>query len=85
MKIQAIETYCKETIALVRVITEDGSDGWGQVSPYHADLTALVLHRQVAPYALGREQEDLEQLVAYFQAHGTGKDFGIPLHFFRLF
>ena len=63
MKIQAIETYCKETIALVRVITENGSDGWGQVSPYHADLTALVLHRQVAPYALGREQEDLEQLV----------------------
>ena len=63
MKIQTIETYSKETIALVKVIAEDGSEGWGQVSPYQADLSSLVLHRQVAPYALGREQEDLELLV----------------------
>ena len=56
MKIQTIETYSKETIALVKVIAEDGSEGWGQVSPYQADLSSLVLHRQVAPYALGREQ-----------------------------
>ena len=54
MKIQTIETYSKETIALVKVIAEDGSAGWGQVSPYQADLSSLVLHRQVAPYALGR-------------------------------
>ena len=52
MKIQTIETYSKETIALVKVIAEDGSAGWGQVSPYQADLSSLVLHRQVAPYAL---------------------------------
>ena len=63
MKIQTIETYSKETIALVKVIAEDGSAGWGQVSPYQADLSSLVLHRQVAPYALGREQEELELLV----------------------
>ncbi len=56
MKIQTIETYSKETIALVKVIAEDGSAGWGQVSPYQADLSSLVLHRQVAPYALGSEQ-----------------------------
>ena len=52
MKIQTIETYSKETIALVKVIAEDGSEGWGQVSPYHADLSSLVLHRQVAPMPL---------------------------------
>ena len=63
MKIQTIETYSKEMIAVVKVIAEDGSEGWGQVSPYQADLSSLVLHRQVAPYALGREQEDLELLV----------------------
>ena len=59
MKIQTIETYSKETIALVKVIAEDGSAGWGQVSPYQTDLSSLVLHRQVAPYALGREQDCL--------------------------
>jgi hypothetical protein len=25
------------------------------VAPYHADITALVLHRQVAPHVLGQD------------------------------
>ena len=59
MKIQRIETFATPEVALVRVTAEDGAQGWGQVSPYHADITALVLHRQVAPHALGHAEDDL--------------------------
>ena len=60
--IASIETFSTRDVALVRVRTDDGAEGWGQVAPYNADLTALVLHRQVAPHALGRDASDLAGL-----------------------
>ena len=63
MKIKSIETFCDKFVGFVRVTTEDGSQGWGQMSPYQADITALVLHRQVAPWSLGRDACDIEGLV----------------------
>ena len=60
--IASIETFSTPDVALVRVRTTDGAEGWGQVAPYNADLTAAVLHRQVAPHALGRESEDLARI-----------------------
>jgi L-alanine-DL-glutamate epimerase-like enolase superfamily enzyme len=60
--ISSIETFATRDVALVRVRTESGDEGWGQVAPYNADLTALVLHRQVAPHALGRDAGDPEGL-----------------------
>jgi len=45
------------------VTAQDGTQGWGQVSPYHADITALVLHRQVAPWALGQDAHDIDRLI----------------------
>ncbi len=63
MKIQSIETYSNEFVGLVRVRTDDGNEGWGQVSTYNADITALVLHRQVAPYALGQDATDIDTLI----------------------
>ena len=45
---------------MVRVTAEDGVVGVGQVAPYNADITARVLHRQVAPHAIGRPADDLE-------------------------
>lgn len=63
MKITAIETFVRgQRLGLVRVHGEDGSTGWGQMAPTNADITALVLHRQVAPIALGWETADLEGL-----------------------
>ncbi len=53
MKIQQIETFATEDVGFVRLTADDGSEGWGQLSTYHSDISALVLHRQVAPYALG--------------------------------
>jgi L-alanine-DL-glutamate epimerase-like enolase superfamily enzyme len=63
MRIKSIETFCDRFIGFVRVTTDDGAQGWGQVSPYQADITALVLHRQVAPWSLGRDAADIDGLV----------------------
>ncbi len=62
-KISSIETFTREPVTLVRVTTEDGSQGWGQVAPYNADITGTVLHRQVAPHALGKDAYDVDTLV----------------------
>lgn len=63
MKISKIETFSTEFVCFVRVTTDDGRQGWGQVAPYHADITAQVVHRQVAPYALGQDAMDIDGLV----------------------
>ena len=63
MKIQRIETFCNAFVGFVRVTADDGAQGWGQVSTYHADISALVLHRQVAPWALGADALDIDALV----------------------
>jgi L-alanine-DL-glutamate epimerase-like enolase superfamily enzyme len=61
MKIRCIETFSTPFVCLVRVRTE-GAEGWGQTAPYNADISAAVLHRQVAPHALGRDAADLGAL-----------------------
>ena len=63
MKIKSIETFSRRDVSMVRVRTDDGAEGWGQISPYNADVAATVLHRQVAPYALGKDASDLDALV----------------------
>ena len=39
MKIKSLETFATPYVAFVRVTAEDGMQGWGQVSPYNADIT----------------------------------------------
>lgn len=63
MHIKSIETFSTPAVGLVRVRTDDGAEGWGQVSSYHSDLSAKVLHRQVAPYALGQDPMELDALL----------------------
>jgi len=60
--IASIASYCDEWVGFVRVVAADGSEGWGQVSPYNADITAEVLHRQVAPHMLGGDPEAADAL-----------------------
>jgi L-alanine-DL-glutamate epimerase-like enolase superfamily enzyme len=62
MRIDRIETFSTQFIGFVRITTEDGSQGWGQVSTYNSDITSTVLHRQVAPYVLGIEFDDIDAL-----------------------
>ena len=68
MRITSIETFGNRWVAIVRVCTDEGAEGWGQVSPFNADITTLVLHRQVAPHALGADALDIEGLVARIPA-----------------
>jgi L-alanine-DL-glutamate epimerase-like enolase superfamily enzyme len=62
MKIESIETFSTTRVGLVRVTTDTGHQGWGQVSTYHSDITATILHRQVAPWLIGRDVSDKSQL-----------------------
>lgn len=62
-KLKSIESFCTPDVGFVRVTAEDGAIGWGQVSTYHSDITAQVLHRQVAPWVLGRDTTDLDDLL----------------------
>lgn len=63
MRIQSIETFSTDVVSLARVRTDDGAEGRGQLSPYNADISATVLHRQVAPHALGQSPTDITALV----------------------
>ena len=67
MKIKSIETFSNRFVAFVRVTTDDGRHGWGQVAPYNADITAQVLHRQVAPWSLGADALDIDRLMDIIQ------------------
>jgi L-alanine-DL-glutamate epimerase-like enolase superfamily enzyme len=62
MKIKTIESFSTVDVGLVRVTTDSGHQGWGQVSTYHSDITSTILHRQVAPWLLGRDVSELSQL-----------------------
>lgn len=58
MKIRRLETFCNEFVGFVRVTTDTGDQGWGQVSTYNADITCEIFHRQVARHALGTDALD---------------------------
>ncbi len=62
-RINKLETFTTEDVGFVRVTMEDGAQGWGQVSTYHSDITCHVLHRQVAPWVLGQDSTDLDDLL----------------------
>jgi L-alanine-DL-glutamate epimerase-like enolase superfamily enzyme len=63
LKIQRVETFTRGTnLSVVRVRADDGSEGFGQIAPFDADVSATVLHRKVAPHVLGRDPGDFEAL-----------------------
>ena len=63
MQIKSIESFVNEFVGFTRVTTEDGLQGWGQLSTYHSDITAQVLHRQVAPWTLGKPIAELDDML----------------------
>jgi L-alanine-DL-glutamate epimerase-like enolase superfamily enzyme len=77
MKIASIETFRRgDQLAVVRVRTDDGHEGWGQTSTHHAETTTGVLHSLVAGYFLGSDPWDWEAGVDAFtrathKYHGT--------------
>ncbi len=65
MRIARLESFTTPEVGFVQLTTDGGETGWGQMSTYHADITAQVLHRQVAPWVLGR-RIDVDDPVADF-------------------
>lgn len=63
MKIKKLETFSNNFVGFVKLTVEDGSFGWGQLSTYHSDITAKIFHRQVAPWAIGKDIDDLDRLL----------------------
>ncbi len=60
LKIKSIESFTQgNSLSIVRIRTDDGSEGYGQIAPYDADIAATVLHRKIAPIVLGRDPADL--------------------------
>ena len=62
LKIKKIETWSKPNVAVVRVTADNGMEGWGQISTYDADISALVLHRKIASLVLGSDPADIDDL-----------------------
>jgi len=63
VKIQSIETFTRQPLSIVRVRTDDGAEGIGQIAPSNANISALVLHQQVARHALGADASDIDRIV----------------------
>ena len=62
MKIIKLESFTKPFVSFVRVTLEDGTSGFGQMSTYHADITAQIFHKQLAPWVLGKNWENFEDI-----------------------
>ena len=62
MKIKKLETFTKSFVSFVKVTTDTGEFGYGQMSTYHSDITAQIFHKQIAPWVLGKPWDDFEDL-----------------------
>lgn len=61
--IKSLETFTNEFVSFLKVETSTGNIGWGQLSTYNSDISALVFHRQVAPWVLGQDASNLTSLI----------------------
>jgi L-alanine-DL-glutamate epimerase-like enolase superfamily enzyme len=63
LKIRSIETFTRGSlVSFVRIRTDDGAEGWGQISTYDADISAMVLHRKLARLVLGADPASYEAI-----------------------
>jgi L-alanine-DL-glutamate epimerase-like enolase superfamily enzyme len=61
--ITKIESWTQRQYGFVRLTTNDGREGWGQLSSHEPDISAIVLHRQVARHVLGADPAQIDALV----------------------
>jgi L-alanine-DL-glutamate epimerase-like enolase superfamily enzyme len=61
--ITQVESWTLGGYGIVRITTQDGRAGIGQLSSFEPDITATVLHRQVARHVLGRDPAGIDALV----------------------
>jgi L-alanine-DL-glutamate epimerase-like enolase superfamily enzyme len=63
LTITKVESWTQGQYGMVRVTTNDGRQGYGQMSSFEPDITATVLHRQVAGHVLGKDPAQIDALV----------------------
>ncbi len=63
LTITKVESWTQGSYGIVRITTNDGREGWGQLSSFEPDITAMVLHRQVARLVLGSDPAQIDALV----------------------
>ncbi len=63
LTIESIETFTQAPdLSIVRVRTNDGAEGYGQISWSDADISAQILHRKIARHALGADPADFDAI-----------------------
>ena len=67
MTIKKIETFSNQYLSFVKITTDRGDVGWGQMSTYHADITTQIFHRQVAPYSIGLKLQEQPNFADHLQ------------------
>ena len=45
MKIKSIEMFNQEPMSIVRVHTDNGSERWGKIFTYNADISSIVIQK----------------------------------------
>lgn len=63
LKVVKLETFVTGGIGVVRVTTDNGKIGMGQMSTYDADISAMVLHKKLAKFVLGKDPADIDHIV----------------------
>jgi L-alanine-DL-glutamate epimerase-like enolase superfamily enzyme len=63
LAVTKVESWTQGGYGFVRITTNDGREGWGQLSSFEPDITATVLHRQVARHVLGSDPAQIDALV----------------------
>ncbi len=62
LKITKIETFLREQLAMVRVTASDGSQGWGQIAPYEANISVEMLHQRLSWIVLGKDASAIDAI-----------------------
>lgn len=63
LKITKVESWTDGSYGVVRITTDDGHVGYGQLSSFEPETTVAVLHRQVVPHVLGSDPAEIDALV----------------------
>ncbi len=62
-KIKSLETFTSGNVSIVRIRTDAGAEGYGQISTYDADISAMIMHRKIARHAPGKDPGQIDSIV----------------------
>jgi L-alanine-DL-glutamate epimerase-like enolase superfamily enzyme len=63
LKIVSIETFTNGPVSISCIKTDDGSEGWGQLSTYDTHISSQILHEKIAGHFIGKDPAHIDNLV----------------------